>query len=121
MGGFDEYLGNFTFRAFDNQTELDDYIAARGYGWGFNQTGVCFAFAIKENDAKDKYELELQFNDWWLPEYKGIPLQKDKSTDPTAIWPDAESYTSYSWNGFAYLQNWVANTILKRTTNNPNA
>jgi len=53
--------------------------------------------------------------------YNGIPLQKDKSTDPTAIWPDAESYTAYSWNGFAYLQNWVANTILKRRTNNPNA
>jgi len=25
LGGF-EHLGNFTFRAFDNQTELDEYI-----------------------------------------------------------------------------------------------
>ena len=83
--------------------------------------GVCFGFAIKENEAKNKYELELMFNDWWLPMYSGIPMQQMPSADPTAIWPDADSYTSYSWNGFAYLQNWVANTILKRTTGNPDA
>lgn len=43
FGGFD-YLGNFTFRAFDNYTELDEYIQHREYGWSADRPGICFGF-----------------------------------------------------------------------------
>ena len=35
--------------------------------------------------------------------------------------PDVDSYVAYQFSGFGYLQNWVANTILKRSTGNPDA
>lgn len=63
MGGLDLNLGNFHFRAFDNQTELDEYISHHEYGWSEERPGVCFGFSIKENEAKNKYHLELHFND----------------------------------------------------------
>lgn len=50
-----------------------------------------------------------------------MPNQKMPTADPTSAWPLADDYTDYSWDGFAYIQNWVANTILKRRTNNPDA
>jgi len=30
-------------------------------------------------------------------------------------------YNDFSFAGFVYMQNWVANTILRRTTNKPDA
>ena len=52
---------------------------------------------------------------------KGLPRQSDRAYDSSAYMPDTNSYLLYQLNGFAYLQNWVANTILKRTTENPDA
>jgi hypothetical protein len=88
-----EHLGNFSFVAFDNQTQLDEYISHREYGWNAERPGICFGFQIRENEAKNKYELDLHFNDQFLPFYQGIPDQKMPSSTPTAIWPDANGYT----------------------------
>lgn len=56
--GFD-WLGQFKFKAFDNQSEFDNYISQKGYGKDINKPGICFGFSITENEAKNKYELEL--------------------------------------------------------------
>ena len=55
-------LGKFKLRAFDSQEELDSYIADERVGTDPDFEGVCFAFAVHENEAKNKYELELFYN-----------------------------------------------------------
>jgi hypothetical protein len=74
--GLKEPLGKYIFSAFENQEALDDYIQREEYGWGEKTPAICFAFKVSENTQKNKYELELQFNDQFLPFYAGIPNQR---------------------------------------------
>ena len=69
-------LGNFTFKAFESKDTLDAYIASEKVGFDPEFEPICFAFAIHENDAKNKYELELFFNDLRPEWMKAIPNQK---------------------------------------------
>ena len=52
-----------TFRAFDSNDELEAYISSPLIGSGPEFDQVCFGFKVIENDSKNKYELELFFND----------------------------------------------------------
>ena len=66
-------LGNFTFKEFASKSDLDDYISSDQIGINPDFDAVCFAFALHENDDKNKYELELFFNDAWPRWLKAIP------------------------------------------------
>lgn len=56
-------IGNFEFKAFSSKEAIDEYVSQQGYGWDEDKPGLCFAMSISENDMKNKYELELFFND----------------------------------------------------------
>jgi hypothetical protein len=43
------------------------------------------------------------------------------AADPSQQVPLTKYYDQYMKEGYSYVQNWVANTILKRATNNSNA
>jgi hypothetical protein len=58
--------GNFTLVPFDTQEELDEYIAHPEMGFNAERPAVCYAFKIHEDEKKQKYELELFFNDMWI-------------------------------------------------------
>jgi hypothetical protein len=57
------------------------------------------------------------FNDLWPTKYRSLPNQKLPAVDPTAQQPKVTEYGYYVNNGFSNMQNWVANTILRRVTN----
>jgi len=61
------------------------------------------------------------FYDLWPDWNAGLPTQTKPPADPSIQKPDTKSYDLYMKEGYAYVQNWVANTILKRATNNSNA
>lgn len=109
-------LGNFKFKEFETMEALDDYIGDERIGVDPEFEAVCFGFKIHENEAQNKYELELIFNDLWPGWLKAIPNQKPKIWNSYEYAPDIDDYREYTQNGFALLQNWVANTILKRKT-----
>jgi hypothetical protein len=96
---------------------LFDYVTAKSYGVDGNE-GVCFGFAVHQRSESD-YELELFFNDYWQDE--ALPNQMDDPADPTSKIPRTDAYNLYTQNGYATLSNWVANTILKTVTGNPDA
>ena len=50
-----------------------------------------------------------------------MPSQKSPATRIYQTIPRVEEYTLWEWYGFGYMQNWVANTVLKRRTGNANA
>lgn len=52
----------------------------------------------------------------WPSWLKAIPTQKQPAWNSYEYEPRIESYTEWSTSGFANMQNWVANTILKRKT-----
>ena len=82
---------------------------------------MCYAFKIHEDEKKQKYELELFFNDLWIRELNSVPMQRKPAFDPSEPLPQTGEYVKYSFNGFAYMQNWVANTILKLKTGKDDA
>ena len=41
-------IGNFTFKAFDTQEELDEYFLHEEYGVVEGREGICFAFSVIE-------------------------------------------------------------------------
>lgn len=77
---------------------------------------MCFAFSVSENEEGDKFELELQYNDLWPRDYRAIPSQRRRQWSANSFMPEWDDYELWLNNGFAYLQNWCANAILKRKT-----
>lgn len=108
-------VGNFQFKAFDSNAELDAYISSPDVG-DEDHEGICFAFAIHENDAQNKYELELFYNDLWPGWLNAIPNQKRPVSNSYEYEPQIDAYNKYLTSGFANMQNWVANTLLKQKT-----
>ena len=51
-------IGNFTFKAFDTQEELDEYFLHEEYGVAEGREGICFAFSVIE-EAQNKFEVEI--------------------------------------------------------------
>ena len=78
--------------------------------------GICFGFQASESLDKRSYDLELMFNDQMPARYISLPNQRLPASLPTQFLPLFNDYVLYSWNGFGYMQNWAANTILKRHT-----
>ena len=109
-------FGKFKLKAFESQAELDAYIADERVGLDPEVEGVCFAFAVHENEDKNKYELELFYNDMWPGWLRAIPNQKKPVWNSYEYEYNQAEYIDYSQSGFTLLQNWVANTILKRNT-----
>ena len=56
-------MGKFKFKEFETEADLVDYVEQDGYGWDSDKPAICLAFQVHENDAKNKYELELYFRD----------------------------------------------------------
>ena len=108
-------------RAFNSQKELDDYISDERIGTSDEFEGVCFAFAVHENESKNKYELELFYNDMWPRWLRAIPNQKKPVWNSYEYEYNEGDYIDYSQSGFTMLQNWVANTILKRRSGKEDA
>jgi hypothetical protein len=65
---------------------------------------------------RNNYELELFFNDAIVLDYRSIPPQDEPAINDFTMTPMLRSYAYYSFYGFAYLQNWAANTILRTLT-----
>jgi len=114
-------IGFFTFKEFETKEALHEYIKQEDYGRSPSIPAVCYGFSITENEEKNKYALELHFNDMPPPQYQSIPNQNMAAAPEAQQMPLIEEYTFYSWHGFAYMQNWVANTILKRKTGKADA
>ena len=53
--------------------ELEDYIGSDKIGTSEEWEGICYGFKIHENEAKNKYELELFYNDLWPGWLNAIP------------------------------------------------
>ena len=109
-------LGNFTFKSFDSKNNLEEYIASDKVGFDEDFEPICFAFAIHENDNRNKYELELFYNDLRPDWMQAIPNQKQPVWSSYEYAPKVKAYNEYQNSGFGHMQNWVANTILKRST-----
>ena len=62
-------------------------------------------------------ELELFFNDQFVLEWKSLPSQANNAISSYQMQPQITDYAFYSYYGFAYLQNWCANTVLRHVTN----
>lgn len=43
-------FGKFKLQSFDSQSELDTYIGREDYGFNPEVPGICFAFAVNENE-----------------------------------------------------------------------
>lgn len=62
------------------------------------------------------------FNDHYHAKAQwSMPSQKSPATRIYQTIPRIEEYTLWEWYGFGYMQNWVANTVLKRRTGVDNA
>lgn len=71
---------------------MDDYIASDKVGTNPDHEGVCFGFTIYENEEKNKYELELMFNDMWPGWLRSIPNQKRPVWNAYEYAPEIEEY-----------------------------
>jgi hypothetical protein len=102
-------------KQFESKDELFTYISDKDFGTD-QKPAVCFGFTVHEN-RKNDIELELIFNDFYaVTEFQSIPSQRMARVPLYQNIPQIQDYALWEWYGFGYMQNWVANTILKRRT-----
>ena len=89
-------VGNFTFKEFESKEALDKYIEDERIGVDPDFESVCFGFQINENEKKNKYELELFFNDLWPRWLRAIPDQKRPVWTAYTYVPEIEDYFKYT-------------------------
>jgi len=68
---------------------------------------------MHEHEKNKNYELELFFNDAIVLDYRSIPPQDEAGAEDADMVPAFRPYAYYSFYGFAYMQNWAANTLLR--------
>ena len=66
-------VGKFRLQEFESVEELEKYIGSDKIGTSEEWEGICYGFKIHENEAKNKYELELFYNDLWPGWLNAIP------------------------------------------------
>jgi len=108
-----EKLGDFKFKEFDSEEALFSYVRQDGYGWDEDKPAICLAFKVTENEAKNKYELELYSRDTWPAMYQAIP-RLDMEAAPVSNAPQILDYTRQAYNGMNLIQIFAANSILAR-------
>lgn len=105
----------YELKQFESKDELFTYISDKDFGTD-QKPAVCFGFTVHEN-SKNDIELELIFNDFYaVTEFQSIPSQRMARVPLYQNIPQIQDYALWEWYGFGYMQNWVANTILKRRT-----
>lgn len=91
---------------------MQEYFDDKYYGIQTDKPGFCFAFII-DGDETSGYKVEIQMNDQIFDRRKAIPYMQLPSAEPLVRQPDDESYSLWTDEGFSYLQNWIANVILR--------
>ena len=111
-------FANFTFMEFESHDAIDAYVKSDTYGTE-EQPGICFAFSFEEKNT-NKFELTLRFSDQdpllQIPNASKINFFSQNSFSP-----DQGAVQRWSYSGFSIMQNWAANTILKRKSGVSNA
>ena len=112
---------NFTVRRFKNHQEMIDYVKAPDYMQSQNNPGLCFGFSIEEN-SDDEIDLKLAFSGTFQdPNSQSIPNQLDPAWSEFSVNADFGSYRFYTERGYALVQNWAVNQILRTRTGLPSA
>ena len=88
-------MGNFTFKAFESKNHLEEYISSEKVGFDEDFEPICYAFAIHENDERNKYELELFYNDLRPERMQAIPNQKQEVWNSYDFAPKVKAYNDY--------------------------
>jgi len=82
--------------------------------------GICFGFSIDHLDPG--YDVKMFYSDTvFIEEQQNMPYQIDLAADPFISAPDKKKYNLYINQGFSYVQNWIANAILKVETKKDDA
>ena len=104
-------MGKFKYQEFESLESLFEYVQREGYGWDPEIPSVCFAFQVKENEAKNKYEVEWLYRDQW-PMHYTIGFRQDSKIAPIDNALAMAGYMKSAYNGINMLQVFAANSLL---------
>ncbi|CDW85159.1 abc transporter family protein [Stylonychia lemnae] len=117
----EESVIDFEYMAFKSHDDIIDYIASSDYMLRGGKKGICFGFSVLENGSDD-IDVKLIFNgNQGETEARQIPLQLTQPWSQYLIKEDKPSYYSYTKQGFSYMQNWIANIVLREKSGKQNA
>jgi len=95
-----------------------DYVRRPDYD-SDDAPGICAG--ISHNQVGDKHVFRLHFNDQQSQDQINIPSQMNPVADRFVRLVKQEAFVLYGREGYNYFQNWMANQMLRRYTNVPNA
>ena len=88
---------------FESKEKLDEYIEQMNYGLSEDVPMVCFASSINENEDKNKYDVELFFDESLPSAYRSVPYLSYGYNWESEFLPKIDEYSRYQWYGVAYL------------------
>lgn len=134
---------------FTGEQEFNDYLKKPNYEAWQNKTddlpGICFAIYVQNNLWKDEYtrygekpivdyrfygemkdgdtvaEDEYKIGDGKLSSQIVMPTSAEPSIDILKKYPESRPTEMYIRQGYSPIQNWVANSVLRAMTNQPEA
>ena len=88
------------------------------YTYTSDRPGLCFAFNIQKH-SDSRYEVDLMFNDQMDKDMAGsaIPRQGLPAWSPIDPVANIPAFKKYVKEGYSFMQNLIANTILRYATN----
>ena len=109
------FVPNYEVTEFVSKADLFDYIESPDYMVTRDMPGICFAYEVIENAPND-YQIMFYFSDQQMLTAHfaaGMPNQSNPVWAPQNVKADMNSFEWYSRRGYIYLQNMMANQILK--------
>jgi len=113
------YTLSLSVKYFDTLEEIKEYASHPDYEKTSEYTGLCFGMYLQQDGDID-YKVYMVFDDS-DSEYKNIPRQSFASVDEYRSKADFTNYLMMVRNGYLFLQNWVANEILRAQVGDPKA
>ncbi|CDW71713.1 UNKNOWN [Stylonychia lemnae] len=106
-------------KLFETQEEMQEYMNHEEYEKNQKQyPGLCFGASLNQK-YDSEFELSMHFDDSeGIIErtQNNIPNQKNPAFDKYSNTPNFDAYRKYVQQGYSWMQNWVANLILKQAT-----
>lgn len=107
---------------FNTKQEIFDYVRDPQYAYDDKKPGICFGFDIKKF-SDSRFVVELLFNDQYEIDKAGagIPNQGEPVWDPINPQTNIGAFNKYMNGGYSFLQNLIANAILRQSVIPQNA
>ena len=111
-------LDNSSFKDFESEKEMHNYIQSKLYGENENYTKICMGISMEEDSNNHKYNYSLHYFENEVEDGADDVPKSKYLKDQFQSGPDLDSYEKYQKDGYTYMMKVINDYILSKETKN---